>query len=417
MKILFLTYHYPPETGACSVRVEEFVKRWQAQGHEVTVVTGNPNYPKNHLYPGYVNRFISRGEDNGIRLVRTFTYVSRKGGLLRRALGQILFIFMGVIGGLLTGRHDVLIATSPPFTIGLAAVLLSKLKRLPLFFDVRDPYPLAAIELGVLTNKPLIKLLYGYERFIYANAFRVVTVTESFRRFLVDSGCQQENTRVVANGVNPRFFNRDEAADRAEICRHFKLEDKFNVVYTGTMGRVHDLRTMVEAARELRDDPAIQFVIVGHGVKQREVTSLVTQYQLQNLILLDPIPKEEVRRFLHIADIGFQALEDLRYIAGAHAIKLFEYMAMQVPVVFAGAGESHRLVEESQCGIACGTGDVKAVAAAITTIKNDPRLQLTYGSNGRRWVEKHYDRVKLADDFLDLLTDLNPAVLKQARHS
>ena len=406
MKILFITYYYPPETGAGSIRTEELVRQWQRKGHEITVVTGYPNYPSYEIYKGYKNRLISRENCDGINLIRTFTYVRKDGNILGRALGQVLFMTSSILGGLFASRPDIIVASSPPFTIGFSTIVLSIIKRAPFIFDVRDPYPLVPIELGVIKSRTLIALLSAIERLYYKLSARVVTVTESFRNHIVRKISSPKKCKVIPNGVNIDYFKKSENIDRKAIADKLGIANKLNIAYVGTLGRVHDLNILVKAATRFTDNPDIQFIIAGHGVKRKELVESVERYGLKNFVIMDPLPKKSVRELLHITDIGFQGLDNIEYIAGAHAVKLFEYMAMKVPIVFSGAGESRKLIEDAQAGICSDTNNLEGVVEAIRILIDSPELRAQYGQSGRSHVETHYDRKLLADKYLGMLNQV-----------
>lgn len=411
MKILLISQFYAPETGAGSVRIEEFAKSWKSHGHEVTVLTGFPCYPKYEIFPGYTNKFISREVRDGIDIIRIFTHARGKSSIFSRSLGQFLFMLFTIIGGLFAPRPDIIIASSPPFTIGFTALILGFLRRRPFVLDIRDPYPMSPIELGVVKNKTLISFLKTIERLYYRTAVRVVTVTEGFRSILIRGGCPENKCLIVANGVNTKFFTRLPVFERAELKKRLGYEGKVCVVYTGTLGRVHNIGIMVEAARVLRDDPDIHFLIVGNGVKRDSTEELIKKYSLTNFTVMDPVNRDKVKEILSMADIGFQALEDIDYIAFAHAVKLFEYMALKLPVVFSGRGESKRLIDEAKGGITCAQDSLDEVVDALRLLKSNPDLRAELGENGRSYTEKYHDRSQLSKKFLDILTSLREGLV------
>ena len=156
---MFISNFFPPETGAGSIRVEELARRWSSNGHKVTILTGYPNYPRYEIYEGYKNRLISYEKWNGLDVIRTYTYVPRKATIIQRLFGQVMFMICGILGGLFATKPDIIVASSPPFSVGFTAFVLSIIRRRPFIFDVRDPYPEAPIELGVITNPVLIFIL------------------------------------------------------------------------------------------------------------------------------------------------------------------------------------------------------------------------------------------------------------------
>ena len=318
--------------------------------------------------------------------------------MFHRALGQVTFSVLSMAAALYAGKHDVLFASSPPFTIGFAAWLLSKCLRIPMVFDVRDPYPTSAIHLGILRDDSVLaSILSRLERAIYHKSVLVITVTKGFQKLLHENGCSQDKSRLVPNGVNTRDFRRPESPSRPDLAVAYGLDSRFAVVYTGTLGRVHRFDLMVEAAKQLRGDPQIQFLFIGDGIKKSQLLRAKSDFSLHNLHIFDAVDSDTVREILAYAAVGFEGFEDIPYIERAHAVKVFEYMAMELPVLFAGKGETAELIQDAHAGIVCPYDDLRAFLNAIVTLRDNPQLRKQLGQNGRRFVCESFDREDLSD--------------------
>ena len=164
LKILLLTEYFPPEIGAGSTRAFELARRWSENGADVTVLTGFPDYPDGIIPEPYRGRILMKEKMGRIQLVRTFIFPTANKGFLKRVISFFSFMFSSILlGTWATKKRDVIIATSPPFSIGIAGYIISRMKRIPFIFEVRDIWPASVVQLGQIRNKLLIKILEKIE--------------------------------------------------------------------------------------------------------------------------------------------------------------------------------------------------------------------------------------------------------------
>ena len=168
MRILFLSHYYPPEVNAPANRLPEHARVWVADGHEVTVLTGVPNHPHGELFPGYENRWLQEERIDGVRVVRTWMYLTANAGFARRIANYLAFLVTAVVASFRLARPDVVVATSPQFFCGVAGALVALLKRRPFVLEVRDLWPDSIVQLGQLESRPAIRVLEAVERWLYA---------------------------------------------------------------------------------------------------------------------------------------------------------------------------------------------------------------------------------------------------------
>src|SRR5262245_25204889 len=139
MRILFFCHYFPPEVNAPATRTYEHCARWARAGHDITVVTCQPNCPDGVLFDGYVNRVRPQVEVvDGIRVVRVWTYLAPNAGTVRRVANYLSYLVSAVLASIWLPRPDVVVATSPQFFCGWAGVLVSRLKRRPFVLEIRD---------------------------------------------------------------------------------------------------------------------------------------------------------------------------------------------------------------------------------------------------------------------------------------
>ncbi len=250
MKILFLSDNFPPEVNAPASRTFEHCREWVKAGHDVTVITTAPNFPKGVVFPGYRNRLWQREEMEGIRVVRVWTYITANAGFGKRTLDYLSFMVSGFLAGLVQRRPDVIVGTSPQFFTTCAAWMLAVFRWRPFVFELRDLWPESIKTVGAMNESAALRALERLELFLYRKASAVVAVTASFKRNLISRGIAGDKIAVVTNGVDLSRF-RPLPPDLALRDALGIPHQAFVAGYIGTHGMAHALETVLEAARLL----------------------------------------------------------------------------------------------------------------------------------------------------------------------
>ena len=328
MRITFLCQYFPPEMGAPSARTFEHARHWANLGHDVTVVTGFPNHPTGIIRPEYRGQFVKRERVEGIDLLRTWVYCAANKGFFRRILNFFSFFFSSLIlGALMTRQPDVVVGTSPQFFCAVAAYYLSRIKRVPFVFEVRDIWPQSAIEMGVLKNRWLIRALEAIEMHLYTQAALIVPVAESTREYLLGKGVAPEKIKIITNGVDAGYLASDSIAPE-DVRRQLGLEDKFVVSYIGTHGMAHALEVVLNVAERFRHDPGLHFLFVGEGAEKSNLKKLAAALSLTNLTFLDQQSREQLLGYYRASDVSLVPLRRLTIFRKVLPSKLFELMGV-----------------------------------------------------------------------------------------
>jgi glycosyltransferase involved in cell wall biosynthesis len=403
MRITFLCQYFPPEMGAPAARTFEHARHWASLGHNVTVITGFPNHPTGVIRPEYRGSFVKRERVAGIDLLRTWIYVAANKGFFRRVINFLSFFCSSlVLGALLTKRPDVVVGTSPQFFCAVAAYLLSRVKRVPFVFEVRDIWPQSAIELGVLRNRLLIRTLEAIEMHLYRQAALIVPVAESTRAYLLDKGIAPEKIKVVPNGIDAQFLNAASIAPD-ELRARLDLQDKFLVSYIGTHGLSHALDVVLRAAASLQSDEALHFLFVGEGAEKARLKQLAATLALRNVTFLDEQPRAELPAFYRASDVSLVPLKQLPLFEKVLPSKLFELMGTGCPVICSVSGEAAQLVTHAAAGLCIEPENESALVAAIEQLRGAPQLRAQMSANGQQFVQAHYLRTTLAEKYLAAL--------------
>jgi len=407
MRVLVVSHYFPPEVGAPQARLSELAAWWAHRGEDVTVLTGMPNHPSGVVPPSYRRKLRFEESVDGYRVVRTWLYATPNEGVLRKTLGHVSFMVTSVLLGLRrAGRPDVVVVSSPTFFSIFAARLIARTRRARLVLEVRDLWPAAMVELGVITNRRIIRVLEALEMSNYRAADAVVVVTEGFRRNLIGRGVPGDKVQTIRNGADVDRFGGpvDDAAVRAMRARTGAGPGETLVLYAGAHGISHALSNVVRAAEKCSGEP-IRFAFVGDGAEKRALAGQVAESMLDNVTMLPPVPRDDMPALLAAADICLVPLRDIPIFATFIPSKMFEYLAAGKPVIGALRGEAANLLEEAGA-VVVPPEDPVALAEAIRALAADPARRAEMGERGRAYVTERFDRRWLAERYREVLSTL-----------
>lgn len=404
MHVLFLTDNFPPETNAPASRTHEHARRWVAAGHQVTVVTGAPNFPAGRVHDGYENRLYQTEMIDGIRVVRVKTFITANSGFLLRTLDYLSFMVMGFLGALLQRRPDVVVATSPQFFTACAGWAVSVFKRRPFVFELRDIWPASIEAVGATSGGRLIRALERVEMFLYRRARSIIAVTHSFKDELVRRGIDGNKIEVVTNGVDLSRYAPVEPS--VSFAREMGVEGKFVVGYVGTHGMAHALDNVLAAAERLRDRSDVHFLLVGDGAARGSLLERARELGLDNVTLHPPLPKNRMRDVWGLCDVALVHLRDTPLFETVIPSKMFEAMGMGVPLLIAcPEGEATGIVRDTGAGEVVAPEDPEALAASVAGLADDRGRVAALGMAGLRSAPR-FSRDRLAARMLDHLHDV-----------
>ncbi len=403
VRIVFASQYFWPEILSPQ-HIYENARGLVSRGHEVAILTAFPNRPAGIIEEPYKGKLFLTESKNGLRFVRTYVYAAPTKRILRRLLGEMSFALSSLLGGFSVNGCDAVISISPPFTNALSSCIISRVKRVPFIFWLNDLHPETAIQLGVLRNKLLIRLATALELFLYQKAERVVVATRGIGENIIARGVPREKVEFIPTGVDTTLF--DPSKVKASIRDELGLGERFLVLYAGTIGFLQDISTIVEAARILSDHDQVAFLLVGEGPEKERMVELTKKYSLNNVLFVGTQPRERLPSFIGAADLVVASLKKWKLFESALPTKLFEAMAMEVPVVCAIAGEAAKMMEESGAGVCVEPGNPDEMARAILGLSNDRNALSRKGRRARQYVEKHYSRSETVEQIERMLTGL-----------
>ena len=412
MHILFLSHNFPPEVNAGATRTYEHCKRWVAAGHEVTVIACPPHWPKGELFDGYRNRWRSEEVVDGIRVLRVWTYIAANEGFLKRALNFVSYLITAAWAAIHVRNVDVVVSTSPHFFCGFAGVLVRAVRPWPFVLEVRDIWPESIAAVGAMRKSLAFRVLERLERLMYDSANHIVTVGDGYRQKLLERGVPAAKITVVTNGVDLEACVA--AGDRAALRKRWNSEGAFVCSYVGTVGMAHGLDVMLDAARMLkrggRDD--VRLWIVGDGADRRRLEQAAKREMLDNVVFTGLVPKHEVMDVIAASDACLVHLKGTELFGSVIPSKIFETMALGVPIVMGVRGQSLEIVRNARAGVAMTPDDPESLLVAVEAIRTAPHRY----RSGRAYVAKHFNRDDRAALMLDVLARhaaRKPAIARQ----
>lgn len=404
MKILIVTQHFPPERGAVR-RLFEFARYFVQKGIDVSVLTGIPNYPDGIVPEKYKGCFFYTEEMDGIKVYRSWVLPAANSQPTKRMVGFITFLFSTIVNSFkIKSKFDIVLASTPPVTSPVIGWILSKLRRCQFVIEVRDLQPESGEDFGNLNQSLFTRMIRWVMHSLYRRADKLVSVTDGMSRYMDDMvGVPRENIATIKSGVGREFIDSDANGIRSK----FGWDEKFLVLYSGTLGWVRPLETVVEAARQLVDQPDIHFAFIGDGQKRAALEQMVLEYGLKNVSIIGLQPLETIPSFLNSADVLLESLKEVNVAKMAFPSKMFEYMASGRPIVF-GALKGEAIDELRLAGGAYTypSGSPEELAELILKMRSGKIDTARLGEKYRRHIIDHHRREMWAEQYLNFLENI-----------
>jgi colanic acid biosynthesis glycosyl transferase WcaI len=406
--VLILTLVFPPDSVSTAQIMGELGVDLQAKGHAVTVLTTTPHFnrdPEAELRQPIRNHWgpvLRRSDYHGIPVYHTF--MPRKGkSILLRLLGWTGFHLISAAAGMTTvPRPDVIIAPSPPLTIGVFAWILGKFHGAPFIYNVQEIYPDIAVRLGALRNRRLIGLLERLERFVYRKGEKIAVIAPRMRQRLLEKGVPPDKVEVLPNFVD--IGDLSPLPKDNEFSRRLGVQEKFVVSYAGNMGPAQGLENFIDSAGVLRDESGIHFMMMGDGILREPLKKRVENLGLNNFTFLPYQPYSMMPQIYAASDI---CLVPQTAQTGCDAIpsKVYRIMACARPVLATTDPESDlaHLIKDAGCGEMGPPEGASGLADVIYKASRDQNRWKEMGQAGRAHVVEHYSRLAVTNRYHDLI--------------
>ncbi|WP_353149302.1 glycosyltransferase family 4 protein [Chryseobacterium sp.] len=386
MNILIITQYFYPENFKSNDLAFELKKR----GHNVTVLTGLPNYPEGKIFDGY-GIFKNRKQVvNGVKVIRSLLLTRGKGGGIRLFINYYSFAFFASVKAFFMGlnnKFDAIIVHEPsPITQYYPALLMNKIWKIPVYFWVMDLWPESLSIAGGVKNKWILNYYENVIKRFYKNSEKILITSQGFRKSINQKGNFDDKIVYFPNWAEDTI---------SEGNKNFpipSLPEGFKVMFAGNIGEAQDLDNIVKAALELKDKKEIKFILVGDGRKMPYVKEFIEEHQLQETVFtMGRFPVEAMSSFFDKADVMLVTLKDDPIFNLTVPAKLQAYMSASKPVIAMLNGEGADNVLDADCGFTVPAGDYKSLAKTIleaSVLSKETLTQL--GQNSRKYYENNF---------------------------
>ena len=385
-------------------------RQWSEEGHEISVLCGTMHANGKEKREEYKGKYFVHKKHNKVDVWRCHVSESYNNGFVGRLWGYFSFVFSSIYVGLFKVRekHDIILVTSPPLFVGITAHVLSKFKRIPFVFEIRDLWPESAIDTGVVTNKWIIKFSYWFEAFIYKKAKLINVLTPAFKEALImKKKVAEEKIIFIPNAADFAISDAilESNFDVIEFRKNQGWDQKFVITYVGAHGVANHLIQVIQTAEIIKDSlPNVLLVLIGNGMEKETLIKEAQSKSCNNIQFIDSVPKTEVFKYIIASDFGMSVLKKVDTFKTIYSNKTFDYMACKKPLFLLIDGVSRQLVEEAKCGIYVEPENPREFSERIKeTLNLSDEAIKNMGENGYNFAKKNFDRSVLAKKYMNYL--------------
>jgi glycosyltransferase involved in cell wall biosynthesis len=399
MKILIISQYFWPE----EFRVNDLALSLIEKGHEVSVLTGLPNYPKGIFFEGYKFKF-SIEYYKKIKIYRV-PIVSRGNSSFRLFLNYISFLISGIVFSLLhRKKYDSIFAVNfSPITSVIPAIIFKYLYGTKINLWVQDLWPESVSSTGKINSKIINKILNILVKFIYKSFDKIFIQSRGFVNSIVSKGISDNKIIYLPNWAEDLYLNK-EKLDKNKYKSIFS-KSFFKIMFAGNIGEAQDFESILKTISNLKENKNIQWIFVGDGSKKEWFANKIDELCLNdNVLLVDRMPVVEMPNlFLH-ADIMFASLKDEEIFSITIPSKIQSYMASGKPILSMISGETFNIIKDSNCGFFCNSGDFINLQENVLKAFNMSAQELRFrGLNGKKYYLKYFEKTIIIKKLLNYI--------------
>jgi len=384
MRIIYLHQYFNTPVMPGSTRSFELAKRLVKNGNKVWMITSKRD--------SHQESRIGWSIENGIDVCWLPVSYTNNMGFFRRIFSFLSFSFQSA-KVCLSIKADLVFATSTPLTIAIPAIVYSKIKKIPMIFEVRDLWPEIPIAVGVLKSKISIQLTRWLEKVTYQNSKRIVALSKGMKAGVVHAGYPAEKTHVITNLSNLEHFTKGHNSSNLVIDGFDWNESNPLVIYTGAFGHVNDVIYLINVAEHIkRLNSSVKFIIAGEGVKAERIKSMTQELGLLNnsVFIIDPVQKKNIPQLHNRAAVVTSLFINLEELWHNSANKFFDGLAAGKPIMINYSGWQREVLEKHQAGFYVPFDDPLKGAHILNDILKDKHHQNLMGESARKLAEEQF---------------------------
>ncbi|TFC89945.1 glycosyltransferase family 4 protein [Cryobacterium sp. TMT3-29-2] len=408
MKIGVLSQWFDPEPGPAAIP-GVFSREFTRAGHQVSVLTGFPNYPDGKIYPGYRQRVGRSTVEDGAALTRVPLYPNHTASAAGRILNYASFAASAtVFAGSALRNVDAVWAYNSPVTISAPLLKHTRCGRVPYFLHVQDLWPDSLIESGMFPGGAVgsgaAALIRRIVRVTENRSAVVGVISPSVRELILqrNPGISPSKIVYVPNPTDESLF-RPVSELRAQRIVGTELR-VFTLMYVGAIGDVQGLETLLDAGRILKRRPEVRIVIVGDGIARERLERDAVNRGLTNVDFLGRVSKELVPQMMAGADAQFVSLAGSAFLRHTTPSKIASLLASEVPIIGQISGDGAELLASSGAALIIPPGDADGLAHLIEIMADlSPQARQTMAVNGRNFYDRNLSAKVAANNIVEAL--------------
>lgn len=390
MNILLLFHHYRTLKERGGLRSYQIGTYFARKGNDVSAVIPGIDPLTENRYSGLKGKLYLKEVIEGVNIYRVNSFKNKRSSKLSRILYFISSACMQLAISLRIRPCDVIVCTSLPPSVLFLAFILSRVRRIPLIVDVRDlPFDYS-VETQYFRQNSVVRFVMKIEAIIYREVEAIVTISQGLKKMLIDKGVCDKSIFFLPIGYDKNYYEKTIDWKR-DIKEELGLRGKFIVLYTGSMGYLIDIMTILDAAEQTRNNDNILYLFVGGGQRVVEYKKNAKERKLQS-IFIGEVSKETAILFSSSADVCVYALGDNWIFSTFLGNKVFDYLGTGRPLIYCGPdGDISRIVRGSGAGICLPSKDFRGLSEAIIDLYQNPEKKRVMGKQAKYYVESKYD--------------------------
>ncbi|MCK5590526.1 MAG: glycosyltransferase family 4 protein, partial [Candidatus Pacebacteria bacterium] len=364
------------------------------RGHQVTVLTGIPNYPDGRFYSGYDFFKNTRQNYYGAKVIRVPLIPRGRGGNLNLILNYLSFIIFGTLLAPFVCRQKydaIFVYGISPILMALPAIFLRKIRKIPVVLYVLDLWPESISAVGAIKSSFFLNIVKKIVHFIYKHCDQILVSSPGFIGRIKEMGIDESKINYWPQWAEDNYKI---VAVRENSAQSREMPSGFRIMFAGNIGAAQGFKTIVEAADKLKGHLNIQWVIIGDGRRKPWVEEQIRLRNLENTVhLLERRPVETMASYFALADVMLVSLKKDPIFALTLPAKIQSYMACGRPILACLDVEGAAVIKESGAGISCPAGDEELLAESVLKMSNLTEAERKeMGLRGRVYFEKHFSR-------------------------
>jgi colanic acid biosynthesis glycosyl transferase WcaI len=392
MKILLVSQYFYPE----NFKINDLIFSLKKRGHEITVLTGKPNYSKTTFFDGYGWKSDDFETIFDIPVYRANLFSRGNGGAIRLFLNYISFAIFALFKiKKIQGPFDcIFVYQTSPVTVGIPAVFAKKVFKAPIYFWVQDLWPESLKAAGSIDNKFVLGLFNSLTIWMYNHSKKVLIQSNGFKEYILNQGISNNKLVYYPNPTEEFYYPLTGIEEHSKFFKN----KFFNIVFAGNIGEAQGFKTIIDAIALLKDLP-VKIIILGSGRYKETALDLIKRNGLEaHFNFLGSFPSKEMPIFFSHADALLVSLKKSKIFSLTIPAKIQSYLACGKPIIGSLDGEGSRIIEEAKCGVVSNAENSILLSKKIKELMNmDKNERQKMGINARTYYEKEFDREYLLE--------------------